>query len=295
MKHKLIVCKGLPGSGKSFWAKEFVKKNKGYLRINNDELRLMCFNRRFDKDDTGYIDDARDELVSYFMSRKNVSLIIDNTNLNPKKIKGYRDSAYEADFHFEIKDFTDVPLTMCIERDRLRENPVGEKVIRQMYNQFLRKDPPKIEFDPHLQDCIISDLDGTLALMCDRSPYDEAKSDQDYLNEPVWNVIWAMRDLFNISPKRMPKLILMSGRDEGRGRKATESWLIKHKIRYDYLYMRKAGDQTSDDIVKENMYNEHIKDKYNVKAVFDDRLRVTRVWYKLGLPLFRVGDPDADF
>lgn len=298
-KNKLIATVGLPRSGKSFWAKQFIKLNKGWLRISNDEFRLMFFNRQFDKGDTKFIDEAREKLVEHFMNRNETNLIIDNTNLSPKRIEEYKTLADKYNYDFEIMDFTHIPLKLCIERDKYREASVGEKVIRQMYNQFLKKDPPKIEHNPHLQDCLICDLDGTLALMCDRSPYDEAKADQDYLNEPVWNVIWSMRHSFSrkssASPKRNPYLILMSGRDEGRGRQATKTWLKKHDIDYDFLYMRRENDQRSDDIVKEELYNEFIKDKYNVVAVFDDRLRVCRVWNKLGLPLFRVGDPDADF
>ncbi len=59
--------------------------------------------------------------------------------------------------------------------------------------------------------------------------------------------------------------------------------------------MRKGDDTRPDAAVKEELYSQHIKGKYNVVAVFDDRLQVCRLWHKLGLPLFRVGDPDADF
>jgi hypothetical protein len=59
--------------------------------------------------------------------------------------------------------------------------------------------------------------------------------------------------------------------------------------------MRHNGDYRKDVVVKEEMYNDHIKGKYNVTVVIDDRLQVCRMWHRLGLPLLRVGDPDADF
>lgn len=68
-----------------------------------------------------------------------------------------------------------------------------------------------------------------------------------------------------------------------------------HDIPYDHLHMRQTDDKRSDYIIKHEIYNEHIRDKYNILAAFDDRLQVCRLWYELGLPLFRVGDPDADF
>lgn len=36
----------------------------------------------------------------------------------------------------EIKDFTNVPLDVCLERDSKRENPIGEDVIRGIFNKY---------------------------------------------------------------------------------------------------------------------------------------------------------------
>ena len=36
----------------------------------------------------------------------------------------------------EIKDFTNVPLDIGSERDSKRENPLGEKVIRDIFNKY---------------------------------------------------------------------------------------------------------------------------------------------------------------
>jgi hypothetical protein len=59
--------------------------------------------------------------------------------------------------------------------------------------------------------------------------------------------------------------------------------------------MRQDDDNRPDYEVKREMYETHVKGKRNVEAIFDDRLQVRRLWYELGLPLFSVGDPDADF
>jgi hypothetical protein len=59
--------------------------------------------------------------------------------------------------------------------------------------------------------------------------------------------------------------------------------------------MRKTGDKRQDAIVKQEIYDTKIKGKYNILAVFDDRPQVCRMWHQNGLPLFKVGDPDADF
>jgi hypothetical protein len=52
--------------------------------------------------------------------------------------------------------------------------------------------------------------------------------------------------------------------------------------------MRKTDDNRCDSIVKEEIYNEYIKDKYNVLAVFDDRDRVVDMWRRIGLPTYQV-------
>ena len=42
----------------------------------------------------------------------------------------------EDKYIVEIKDFTNVPLDICLERDSKRENPIGEKVIRGIFNKY---------------------------------------------------------------------------------------------------------------------------------------------------------------
>lgn len=46
------------------------------------------------------------------------------------------------EFKWEYKDFTDVPVETCIERDKLRpgDESIGEAVIMNFYNKYLKKD-----------------------------------------------------------------------------------------------------------------------------------------------------------
>ena len=69
-------------------------------------------------------------------------IVIDNMNLNNKALREIesfikdipKDRQYN--YRIQIKDFFNVPLETCIERDSKRENPIGEKVIRQTYNKY---------------------------------------------------------------------------------------------------------------------------------------------------------------
>src|SRR5215472_3409163 len=109
------------------------------------------------------------------------------------------------------------------------------------------------------RNAMIIDLDGTLALF-DRatvSPYD-----RDFLQDKPNKSICALFDRFAYDTV----IILLSGRKECH-RKQTIQWLDMHLIRYDYLYMRVTDDKRCDYTVKQELYNEHIRDKYTVLMV----------------------------
>lgn len=139
-----------------------------------------------------------------------------------------------------------------------------------------------------MENIYLCDIDGTLASHEGiRGPFDE---DKVYLDIPL-PTCRVIECLMNNT-----KIIFLSGRTEGC-RKNTQEWLTKHLGMLEplELYMRKIGDIRPDDIVKEELYNTHIKDKYNVFGVFDDRLKVCRMWYKLGLFVFNCNQGLKEF
>lgn len=94
---------------------------------------------------------------------------------------------------FETK-FFDVPLSECLERNAVRENAVPERVIKDMafkYNVGLPKEIPN-PCNEELPRAFIFDIDGTLANMNGRSPYDYTKVSTDL---PQWDVINMSVDL----------------------------------------------------------------------------------------------------
>jgi predicted kinase len=136
--NKIIIVKGLPGSGKSTWSKKIIDKYpERYKRINNDDLNSMMSNGKLSDDKGAFNRRISDALIiETLKAEKNV--ILDNTNLNPRIEKDIRKLAEEYHAIVKIKDFTDVPIEICIERDSKREKPVGEKVIRGMYDRYLK-------------------------------------------------------------------------------------------------------------------------------------------------------------
>ena len=137
--NKLIICRGIPASGKTFWAKQWVLKDPEHrVRINQDDIRLMLGK---------YWVPSREELVQHIQKEaliealeRGYDIVIDNTNLNEKVLDNYRVlvTAY-GDHAIEYKDFFDTPLSVCIERDKNRDLQVTEKVIRSFYNNYKDK------------------------------------------------------------------------------------------------------------------------------------------------------------
>lgn len=151
---KILVLRGLQqhGSGKTKFAKQWVAEDpKNRVRFNRDDIRNML---------GPYWVPSRESLINgiyyhFIMDsmKDDYNIVIDNMNLNDKNIKEIQDiidehnelledTADATEYELEIKDFFDVPLETCIERDSKRENPIGEKVIRQTYNRYKSKIAP---------------------------------------------------------------------------------------------------------------------------------------------------------
>lgn len=280
----IIMTKGLPGSGKSTWAKQHAKKG-GWTRINFDDLRTMMHDGKWTRNNEKVIQSvAYSAVVTALHDGHNV--IFDNTNFHPKHETKLREIAKTFKAQFEVKDFTDVDVDTCIERDLKRPNSVGEAVIRRMWSQyvFVREER---EFDGDKPDCIIVDLDGTLAHMVDRRPYDWDRVGEDDIDAAVLDVVRTFRQSGNVS------VVLLSGRD-GSCRAETGEWIERHGVPCDALFMRAAGDQRRDSIVKRELFEEHIGDRYNVLFVIDDRQQViNETWLPLGVHVLQSYSPKA--
>lgn len=275
---KLIMTKGLPASGKTTWAKEYVLDHPGSVRVNKDELRQMLHAGKWSKQNEQTIIAYRDQIVGTALSAGK-TIIVDDTNLAPKHEETLRRIASAYNAEFEIKDFTEVSLEECIARDQKRANYVGEKVIKDMYNKYLKPKPPVIEYNELLQDVIICDLDGTLCLFGDANPYDRNFS-EDVPNHPVQQVL-----------DKVDKIVFLSGRSS-KYFDVTRKWLDKQGFKKHPLFMRDEGDNRKDAIIKRELYDQHIKEKYNVNFVLDDRNQVVDLWRSLGLTCFQVADGD---
>jgi len=130
----------------------------------------------------------------------------------------------------------------------------------------------------------IVDVDGTLALPTQRNPYDWRRASDDLPNIPVIITIQSLA----MHPS-VDSILAISGREEN-ARTITEQWLSRFGIPCEELFMRTNGDYRPDEIIKEEIYANQIRNRYSVAAVIDDRDRVVRMWRRNGLVCFQVAD-----
>jgi predicted kinase len=282
---KLIMTVGLPASGKSTWAKEQVLKSGGNIkRVNKDDMREMLDAGKWSKNNEKHILMLRDEIIKHYLF-EGLSVIVDDTNLAPKHKKTLQALAKKYGATFETKSFLEVPIEICIERDLHRVASVGEKVIRSMYDNFLKPAPvPSPVFNPNLPSVILCDIDGTLAHMGDRGPFEWKRVGEDTLDRTIGAVVASLSNYADI--------IFMSGRDDVCRAETTE-WLAKYGFVDRRLFMRPEGDMRKDNIVKRELYEKYIKDKFNVLLVLDDRNQVVDMWRnELGLKCLQVAEGD---
>ena len=282
------MLKGLIASGKTTFAKQYIKDNPNTKRINKDDLRAMIDNSLWSKKNEKMILKIRNMITEKFLE-EGYDVIIDDTNLHSSHKNTMWKIAAKYEATVEVKEFN-VSVEECIRRDAKRENPVGKKVIMRMAKQFgllpEEKQLNPLMFDDGLSYCWIFDLDGTIAHINNRSPYDGKSCASDIVNRSVVSFLDTVHKLY--------KVIIFSGRN-GDSEPETKKWLEDNFINYDELHMRKIGDKRKDSIVKKEMFDEFIKDKFNVIGVIDDRKQVKKMWVELGVTVFDVNQNDTDF
>ena len=147
-KQIAIITVGVSGSGKSFWADEYIKKNDHFKVVNRDDIRSELFPYLHNGNCKNYYKapDFRDmekkvtmvhsELIDRYID-EGFSVIISDTNLSSGFRKNLTQHLISRGVRVEYKIFRE-ELQTCIERDNIRIRKVGKDVILNQYARLVR-------------------------------------------------------------------------------------------------------------------------------------------------------------
>ena len=295
----LTATRGLPGSGKSTWAKE-----QDAVRVNRDDIRYSLFGVYWGPPISEELVTKVERSIASAALKDGHDVVIDATHLRPRYLRDWEKFAQAHGAEFKVQEFH-TPVEICVNRDSARSRVVGADVILGMAEKFMPKgrfltyepgekaEEPEIpvdlvQWDPNLPYHIIVDIDGTMTMgPHERHPHDLTKVLQDKPRRAVVNLVnRLLRDGYFVT--------FLSGREGTKQcREDTIEWL--HKAidgrfwTHFQLIMRKEGDHRKDSIINKELFDQHIRGVLNTKFVLDDRDQVVEMWRKtLGIPCFQV-------
>jgi predicted kinase len=296
---KAILTIGISGSGKSYFASQL----SNITRIERDLMRQQIlqettpeFNpessnmwrywnfKTGEKEVTKRINKLIDEC-----SKNKQDIIVSDTNLSKRTRNNLIKYLEDRNYQVELKYFP-VDYSLAVKRDRTRQHSVGESVLKSQWLNWLQQPRdiigiPLYQKDINKPRAIMVDIDGTVARMTGRDPYDWKRVGED---EPIMEVI----DLVNRYVDTH-KIIFVSGRDSVC-REDTFRWLSCYVEDF-ILYMRPQGSSERDDKIKAELFWKNVAEYYCVDFVIDDRHMVCRLWEDMGIKLLNVGSYYLEF
>lgn len=129
----LILCVGIPGSGKTTYAEKYVKEHPNAIHISSDRIRAELWGNEAIQGDNN-------EVFSLMQSRaiealnNGLSVVYDATNIT-RKDRSYIIALCPKFAKIECHIIW-APIETCIERDAARERTVGKEVIDRMLKRF---------------------------------------------------------------------------------------------------------------------------------------------------------------
>ena len=296
----VIMTIGAPGSGKSTWASEQIKKSNSTIVLCRDDLRSMLFGAtyKYSKTNEKLVTDTMENMLINALSNDSInSIIIADTNLNQStrsKFKNIIDHFNNTQFDKPMIELSvqlfDVDWVTLNNRNIKRgDKAVPKDVLRSMYKKmqiYLGKHKQYVP-DESKDKAVIFDLDGTLADNNHRGAFEYDKLIND---KPITHVV----NILKMYEKMGYWIICVSGRnagDKNDKRKywyLTYEWLKRHNIPNHMLIMRGASDYRKDDVIKEEIFWNKIEPHYNVECAFDDRDQVVEMWRRIGVPCMQV-------
>jgi adenylate kinase family enzyme len=306
MNNSLMVLIGPAGSGKTTFAKEYIQKNPGWVRVSRDDLRKQVLGERdfgsYFKENNlqleKHITSLQMEQIRYWLMQ-DFNVLIDNPHLKIDYLFAYQHFfGHMADILFV--PMRDIDSATCKTRIINREgSQVDVSYVDRHFENFqrvlleaadvidkpiYRRNDKRFKFS-QLQkttskDCIIVDIDGSIANSGWRKRNEGEKMT---LDKPITQLHFLLNQIKGKDPSKFT-VVYLTGRDE-KWRDQTIQWLKKNEFPWDNeLHMRKSGDLRSEIAVKTDLLFEKIAGKFRPIFAIDDHLQVCHgVWYKLGI------------
>lgn len=293
-KKKLILCRGIQGSGKTTWARQWVEEDpENRVRINNDDIRNML-GKYWVTSRENLVSSIKENMAEEAISR-GYDIVVDNMNLNPKEILFWKDMVKIANmdpdgyqYEIEFKDFF-ISLEECIRRDAMRPNPIGEKVIRETWKRYkhfiqtteVEKYVDNLRKYTGKPKCIVIDMDSTMCFNVTKRPWFGEGAAEGMINDvPNTGMCDIVRQL-----QEQYLIVVATGRDTTQA-EVTKQWLAKQGINVDEFYFRTNKDFRKGVIVKKEQI-EAILEKYDIVAIFDDCEPIVNMYREMGLTVLQ--------
>jgi predicted kinase len=141
----LIFLIGLPGSGKSTWAKALIEQAPAYRWISTDCLRQQLYGDEAVQGDWLAVWQAvqaawRDSAIAIRQGQQQ-GAIYDATNVRRRDRAVALAAARQLGFTYIAGCWFDLPLALCLARNQQRSRQVPTAVIHRMHRQLLGAEP----------------------------------------------------------------------------------------------------------------------------------------------------------
>lgn len=136
---ELVINRGIPGSGKTTYARKWVHDGQRRARVNRDDIRMQLYGVEFGPPiDEVAVTQVQDAMIRSLLER-GISVIVDDCNIHQKYINRFMKIANEFDAEVSV-NLIDVSLKTALDRNLARQEAGGryvpEHVIQNMHKQL---------------------------------------------------------------------------------------------------------------------------------------------------------------
>jgi predicted kinase len=294
-EQEFIVTRGLPASGKSTWAKQWVVAAPNRVRVNRDDIREEFYGKDYKQN--GDAENKVSEIENnrlHAALRSKKSVVSDNMHLNPRFLKNFHKMAAQYGLKLAHRDFP-IDIEEAKRRNAARERVVPPEIIDKIAREQLGPNGEFHYFDgdytprpfvkPERKESgIVVDLDGTLVDVRPIRHFVRGK----YRNFDMFHRSSAfcepnpeVLDMVKDAEKYGIPIIIVSARQEAY-REVSEDWLNRYGVNFSNMYLRPQEDSRPDYLVKHDILK-NIREDYNVLRAIDDNPNVRDVWLSNGI------------